>query len=81
MTINFQIFTNFFSLKDIFLQVFQCLIIGGENAGKDALKNAENLVVSDEQFQEFTERHKDIACLVIESNQSVALLIFFNRYP
>jgi len=62
---------NILTLNPVRWKVFQCLIIGGENAGKDALKNAENLVVSDEQFQEFTERHKDIACLVIESNQSM----------
>ena len=49
--------------------MFQCLIIEGENAGEDALRNAEKFVISDEQFTEFLERHKDVECLVPESNE------------
>ena len=52
-------------------QVFQCLLIGGENAGEDALRNAEEMVVTSKEFQEFCERHKEISCLVPESNEQV----------
>lgn len=52
-------------------KVFQCLVIGGENAGKDALRNAESFVISDEEFQAFLDRHKSISCLVPESNEKM----------
>ena len=51
--------------------MFQCLLIGGENAGEDALRNAEEMVVTSKEFQEFCERHKEISCLVPESNEQV----------
>ncbi|XP_061182379.1 S-adenosylmethionine-dependent nucleotide dehydratase RSAD2-like [Saccostrea echinata] len=49
-------------------KVFQCLLIGGENVGENAIRNAENMVVTSEEFQAFCERHRDISCLVPESN-------------
>lgn len=52
-------------------QVFQCLIIEGENSGEDALREAERFVISDEEFEAFLDRHKDVSCLVPESNQKV----------
>lgn len=52
-------------------QVFQCLIIEGENSGEDALREAERFVISDEEFERFLDRHKEISCLVPESNQKV----------
>jgi hypothetical protein len=52
-------------------QVFQCLIIDGENVGEDALRNAENFVVTDEEFQQFLERHKSVKQLVPESNEAM----------
>ncbi|XP_022317272.2 S-adenosylmethionine-dependent nucleotide dehydratase RSAD2-like [Crassostrea virginica] len=52
-------------------KVFQCLLIGGENAGQDALRNAEEMVVTSKEFQEFCERHKEISCLVPESNEQM----------
>jgi len=52
-------------------QVFQCLLIGGENQGKEALRNAEAMVVTDEQFQDFLKRHSQVNCLVPESNTKV----------
>ena len=36
-------------------KVFQCLLIGGENAGKKALRRAEPLVVSSEAFEQVLE--------------------------
>lgn len=52
-------------------QVFQCLLIDGENAGEEALREAERFVISDEQFQEFLDRHSSVSCLVPESNEKV----------
>uniref|UniRef100_U3IED8 Radical S-adenosyl methionine domain containing 2 n=1 Tax=Anas platyrhynchos platyrhynchos TaxID=8840 RepID=U3IED8_ANAPP len=52
-------------------QVFQCLLIEGENSGDDALREAEKFVISDEEFEQFLDRHRDISCLVPESNQKM----------
>ncbi|XP_069584154.1 S-adenosylmethionine-dependent nucleotide dehydratase RSAD2 [Ranitomeya imitator] len=52
-------------------KVFQCLIIDGENSGEEALRQAEKFVISDEEFKGFLNRHKDIKCLVPESNQQM----------
>ncbi|NWH24621.1 RSAD2 protein, partial [Grus americana] len=52
-------------------KVFQCLLIEGENTGEDALREAEKFVISDEDFEQFLERHKDVSCLVPESNQKM----------
>lgn len=49
-------------------KVFQCLLIGGENAGKDAIRQAESFVVSEDDFQSFLDRHDSLPCLVPESN-------------
>ena len=49
-------------------KVFQCLLIDGENAGEDALRDAQSLTIPDKSFQEFLERHADIDVLVPESN-------------
>lgn len=48
--------------------MFQCLLIGGENAGPDAKRNAESFVISDDQFQSFLKRHENVKQLVPESN-------------
>ncbi|XP_053564921.1 radical S-adenosyl methionine domain-containing protein 2 [Bombina bombina] len=52
-------------------KVFQCLIIQGENCGEDALRHAEQFVISEKQFSEFLDHHKNIKCLVPESNQQM----------
>ncbi|XP_033629499.1 radical S-adenosyl methionine domain-containing protein 2-like [Asterias rubens] len=52
-------------------KVFQCLLIGGENSGEDALRNAESYVITEEEFQTFLQRHKDVKCLVPESNEKM----------
>ena len=53
------------------LQVFQCLLIDGENAGEEALKEAERFVISELQFQDFLDKHSSVSCLVAESNEKV----------
>ena len=55
------------------LQVFQCLLIDGENAGQDAIRNAEGFVITETEFEDFLQRHKDVPCLVPESNDTVSL--------
>lgn len=55
-------------LNPVRWKVFQCLLIGGENHGKEALRNAEKFVVTDQQFESFLQRHREVACLVPESN-------------
>lgn len=47
------------------------MLIDGENAGEEALREAERFVISDLQFQDFLERHSSVACLVPESNEKV----------
>ncbi|XP_048209417.1 radical S-adenosyl methionine domain-containing protein 2 [Perognathus longimembris pacificus] len=59
------------ALNPVRWKVFQCLLIEGENSGQDALREAERFVISDEEFEEFLERHKDVPCLVPESNQKM----------
>ncbi|XP_027696150.1 radical S-adenosyl methionine domain-containing protein 2 [Vombatus ursinus] len=59
------------SLNPVRWKVFQCLIIEGENAGEDALREAERFVVSDEDFEKFLDRHKAVSCLVPESNNKM----------
>ncbi|XP_039604789.1 radical S-adenosyl methionine domain-containing protein 2 isoform X1 [Polypterus senegalus] len=58
-------------LAPIRWKVFQCLVIDGENAGENALREAEKFVISDAEFHQFLERHKDIEYLVPESNQKM----------
>ncbi|GLV31340.1 hypothetical protein CBL_11071 [Carabus blaptoides fortunei] len=55
-------------LNPIRWKVFQCLLLEGENVGADAIRNAERFYVSDEQFDEFLQRHNSVECLVPESN-------------
>ncbi|CAG2202418.1 RSAD2 [Mytilus edulis] len=55
-------------------KVFQCLLIGGENAGSEALRHAESFVVSDDDFKNFLTRHSPVSCLVPESNDFVSSL-------
>lgn len=49
-------------------KVFQCLLLEGENAGPDALRNAEMFYIENEVFQNFLDTHKSVSCLVPESN-------------
>ena len=52
-------------------KVFQCLLIDGENAGPDALRDARTQVISKEDFDSFVERHKEVDALVPEDNDTM----------
>lgn len=68
----------------VVFQVFQCLVIDGENAGPDALRNAANFVISDEEFQAFLDLHAAVGpILVPESNEKVLIfsLVLFVYFP
>lgn len=55
-------------LNPIRWKVFQCLLIDGENAGPDALRNAEIFYIDNETFEKFLKMHEELDCLVPESN-------------
>ncbi|XP_050388611.1 S-adenosylmethionine-dependent nucleotide dehydratase RSAD2 [Patella vulgata] len=59
------------SLNPCRWKVFQCLILDGENAGADALRDASRFVIQDEQFNDFLNRHAHVPCLVPESNEKM----------
>lgn len=48
------------------VQVFQCLLLDGENAGPDAIRNAAELVVNDGDFKAFINRSVT-ACVCVSS--------------
>lgn len=54
-------------------KVFQVLLLDGENTGQktSSLRDATKLVITDEQFAAFVERHRDLDCLVPESNAAM----------
>lgn len=52
-------------------KVFQCLLIDGENVGEGARRDAQDLVITDDQFRSFNARHRDLSCLVPESNEDM----------
>lgn len=52
-------------------KVFQCLLIDGENAGQEALRNAKDQVISKEEFDAFVERHQEVEALVAEDNDAM----------
>ncbi|CAE7312186.1 Rsad2 [Symbiodinium microadriaticum] len=58
-------------LNPVRWKVFQCLLLEGENAGEEALRNARRLTVSSEEFQGFLDRHSQIDCLVPEDNEKM----------
>ncbi|CAE7235272.1 Rsad2 [Symbiodinium sp. CCMP2592] len=58
-------------LNPVRWKVFQCLLLEGENAGEEALRNARRLTVSSEAFQGFLDRHSQIDCLVPEDNEKM----------
>ncbi|XP_021339909.1 radical S-adenosyl methionine domain-containing protein 2-like, partial [Mizuhopecten yessoensis] len=62
---------NILNLEPCRWKVFQCLLIGGENVGKQALRQAETFVVSETEFQTFLDRHNHVKCLVPESNEKM----------
>lgn len=58
---------------DTAFQVFQVLLLDGENTGDEtrSLRDARDLVVTSEQFDAFLQRHRDLDCLVPESNDDM----------
>jgi radical S-adenosyl methionine domain-containing protein 2 len=56
-----------------FEQVFQVLLLDSENTGEDtgSLRDARDLVITDEQFQAFLDMHKCQSSLVPENNESM----------
>lgn len=60
-------------LRPVRWKVFQCLLLDGENAGgPDALRDARQLCVTDEQFAGFLRRHAHVGpCMVPESNAAM----------
>ncbi|XP_032623755.1 S-adenosylmethionine-dependent nucleotide dehydratase RSAD2 [Chelonoidis abingdonii] len=59
------------ALNPVRWKVFQCLLIEGENTGEDALREAEKFIISNEDFEQFLDRHREVSCLVPESNQKM----------
>lgn len=56
-------------------KVFQCLLIEGENCGDidpvKKMQDATDQVVTREQFQHFLNTHRNVKCLVPESNEAM----------
>ena len=60
-------------LLTILHQVFQVLLLDGENTGSEtgSIRDARDLVISDQQFKAFLERHKEQKSLVPEDNDTM----------
>ncbi|THV03346.1 radical SAM enzyme [Dendrothele bispora CBS 962.96] len=54
-------------------KVFQCLLLDGENTGAEtgSLRDARRLLITSEQFQAFLDYHKELDCLIPESNEAM----------
>lgn len=51
-------------------QVFQCLILEGENSGsRTSIRDARAMVVSRDKFDAFVERHREQPSMVPEPNE------------
>ena len=56
-------------LEPVRWKVFQCLLIDGENMGGErGLRDARDLTITDEQFENFCQSHRQLKCFVPESN-------------
>lgn len=55
-------------LRPVRWKVFQCLLLDGENAGANALRDAARFCITDEQFNGFLRRHSGVRTLVPEGN-------------
>jgi len=49
-------------------KVFQVLKLEGENSGENAIRNVDKFLISSEEFNDFTQRHKHNPCFVPEDN-------------
>ena len=52
-------------------KVFQVLIVKGENESADKLRDATEFQITNEEFERFKERHKEIECMIPESNDTM----------
>lgn len=59
------------ALRPVRWKVFQCLAIGAENQGEGALRQVEEFLVTEEQWQAFLSRHSSLTTLVPESNEAM----------
>ena len=56
-------------LQPIRWKCFQVLLVETENAGQDAIRNAETFLINDKQFEDFCSRHSSQKSLVRENNR------------
>ena len=52
-------------------KVFQVLMVKGENEDNTKLRDVTKFQITNEEFKQFVERHKEIKCMVDESNESM----------
>ncbi len=52
-------------------KVFQCLKLEGENYGANVKRNVTDFLITNEQFESFVERHRDLECIVPENNETM----------
>lgn len=62
---------NIQKLKPDRWKCFQVLMVKGENEDSTKLRDVTKFLISDEEFNNFIERHKKIECLVPESNSTM----------
>lgn len=66
-------YKEFVVLTLTFLQVFQVLILRGENDGAESssIRDGRDLVITDEQFKTFLDHHKIQKSLIPEDNETM----------
>ena len=52
-------------------KVFQVLMVKGENEDSTKLRDVTKFLITNEEFNQFVERHKEIKCMVPESNETM----------
>ena len=52
-------------------KVFQVLMVKGENDGGDKLRDVKEFQITNEEFERFKERHKEIECMISEPNDTM----------
>ena len=52
-------------------KVFQVLMVRGENEDSSKLRDVTKFEITNEEFQQFVDRHKEIECMVPESNNTM----------
>lgn len=69
---NEDMVANIEKLAPFRWEVFQCLIVAGENDDETRKQDARKFLVTDKQWRTFCDRHKHLACYVLEDNNSMA---------